>query len=185
MNIYIKPKDDRWGVRFDKHPDLINAIRSVPGRHWHMDKLFWSIPSTEVSQQALLRALYQTGLFNEPEERETVVVPTVPVPMDPLVKITEALKAHHYSERTVKTYTEWLKRYLEFKKTHVKIDNFQEDLNRFATHLAVKGHVSPSTQNQAIAAVLFYLKHVVGVDPHEFTDIVRVVRTGGPWCQSP
>lgn len=38
------------------------------------------------------------------------------------------------------------------------------EVERFLTHLAVEGHVSASTQNQARCALLFLYKEVLGVE---------------------
>ena len=39
------------------------------------------------------------------------------------------------------------------------------EINAFLTHLAVEEQVSASTQNQALAALLFFYKRVLNVDP--------------------
>ena len=47
-----------------------------------------------------------------------------------------------------------------------------EEVNAFLTHLAVDGQVSPSTQNQALAALLFLYRELLGRD----LDLEGVVR---------
>lgn len=39
----------------------------------------------------------------------------------------------------------------------------EPEINAFLTHLAVKEKVSASTQNQALSALLFLYRHVIGV----------------------
>ncbi len=51
------------------------------------------------------------------------------------------------------------------------------EITQFLTALAVDQHVSASTQNQALAAVLFLYQHVLGCDPGWLDDIVRTKRT--------
>jgi integron integrase len=50
------------------------------------------------------------------------------------------------------------------------------EITRFLTALAVERRVSASTQNQALAALLFLYQQVLGQDPGWLTDIVRARR---------
>ena len=49
----------------------------------------------------------------------------------------------------------------------------QKQINEFLTKLAVKEHVSSSTQNQALAALLFYFRHVRHEDTDNLKDVIR------------
>jgi hypothetical protein len=53
------------------------------------------------------------------------------------------------------------------------------EINAFLTDLAVNGHVSASTQDQAFSAVLFLYKTVLEVDPGRIAGVVRAVRPSG------
>ena len=44
------------------------------------------------------------------------------------------------------------------------------------THLAVEKHVSASTQNQALSALLFLYRHVIGREVGELGEVVRARR---------
>jgi integron integrase len=50
------------------------------------------------------------------------------------------------------------------------------EVNEFLTHLAVDGHVSASTQNQALCALLFLCRHVVGKELGDLGCVVRARR---------
>jgi site-specific recombinase XerD len=53
------------------------------------------------------------------------------------------------------------RRFLMFHNgTHLR-EMAELDVNRFLTHLAVGANVAASTQNQALAAVLFLYEHVL------------------------
>ena len=47
------------------------------------------------------------------------------------------------------------------------------EITAFLTHLAVEEHVSASTQNQALAALLFLYRRVLNVDPGDLEGVVR------------
>jgi integron integrase len=53
----------------------------------------------------------------------------------------------------------------------------ETEINAFLTHLAVKEKVSASTQNQALSALLFLYRHVIG---HEVGDLGDVIRARKP-----
>ena len=53
----------------------------------------------------------------------------------------------------------------------------EPEINAFLTHLAVKEKVSASTQNQALSALLFLYRHVIG---RELGDLGEVIRARKP-----
>lgn len=79
-----------------------------------------------------------------------------------LDQVRGKIRLKHYSIRTEQAYTDWIKRYiLHFNKRHPK-DLGANEVEQFLTYLAVQGHVSHSTQNQAKSALLFLYKEVLG-----------------------
>lgn len=75
---------------------------------------------------------------------------------DELIKTKELLRLRHYSEKTVEAYGKWVRCFLK-KYPGKKSDN-PKNINNFLTDLAVRCKVSASTQNQALAALLFYFR---------------------------
>jgi integron integrase len=72
-----------------------------------------------------------------------------------LVQVRNNIRARNYALQTEKAYVNWIKRYIHFNKLKHPIDLGHVEVNNFLTHLAVDKHVSPSTQNQALSALLF------------------------------
>ena len=69
-----------------------------------------------------------------------------------LDQVRNRLRVKHYSIRTEQAYVDWIKRFIWFQgKRHPK-DMGAQEVEAFLTHLAVKGRVSASTQNQAFNA---------------------------------
>jgi integron integrase len=88
-----------------------------------------------------------------------------------------ALRARHYSRRTEETYLGWMKRFILFHNKRHPSAMGADEVNAFLTSLALDGHVSAATQNQALSAILF-LYRVVLDDPLPWIDdIVRAKRT--------
>ncbi|MDH4071206.1 MAG: integron integrase, partial [Ignavibacteria bacterium] len=87
----------------------------------------------------------------------------------------EALRARHYSKRTEQAYCHWVRRFIYHHGVRHPSEMAEPEINAFLTHLAVEARVSASTQNQALAAVLFLYRHVIGRDVGEL-DVVRARR---------
>jgi integron integrase len=85
----------------------------------------------------------------------------------------QALRTRHYSPRTEETYSMWVRRYIRHHKMRHPRDMGEAEINEFLTHLAVVGKVSASTQNQALAALLFLYRHVLEVDVGDLGNVVR------------
>ena len=94
-----------------------------------------------------------------------------------LDRLREALRARHYSRRTEQTYCLWVKRFIFFHNVRHPAEMAEPEINTFLTHLAVKEKVSASTQNQALSALLFLYRHVLG---REIGDLGEVIRARKP-----
>lgn len=76
----------------------------------------------------------------------------------------EELQVRHYARRTVVTYEQWLRRFLRFHQLRHPREMGSAEVNAFLNHLAVDLQVSPSTQNQALAALLFLYRDLLKRD---------------------
>jgi len=95
-----------------------------------------------------------------------------PPPKKLLVRMRDALRLKHYSIRTEEAYVNWARRYILFhNKRHPK-DMGGPEIAAFLTHLAVDRRVAASTQNQALCALLFLYREVLGIEV-ELIDAVR------------
>lgn len=95
-----------------------------------------------------------------------------PRPPGLIQRFREELQARHYARRTVKTYELWLRRFLRFHNLRHPRDMGSVEVNAFLTHLAVDLKVSASTQNQALSALLFLYRELLGIDL-ELEGVVR------------
>jgi integron integrase len=93
-----------------------------------------------------------------------------------LDQVRHACRVRHFSLRTEDSYVQWCKRFILFHhKRHPK-EMAEPEVNTFLTHLAVEGHVAASTQNQALAALLFLYEHVLGQPLDRLEGVVRAKR---------
>jgi integron integrase len=90
-----------------------------------------------------------------------------------LDQVRDRIHTLHYSIRTEQSYIAWIKRFIFFNnKKHPK-EMGKPEIEAFLTHLAVKRHVSASTQNQALNAILFLYRQVLNIDLPWLEDITR------------
>ena len=79
-----------------------------------------------------------------------------------LDQVRDAIRRRHYSDRTAQSYVHWVKRFILFSdKRHPK-DMGAQEVSAFLSHLARDRDVAAATQNQALAALLFLYKEVLG-----------------------
>ena len=88
-----------------------------------------------------------------------------------LDQVRDATRMRHMSPRTEEAYVHWISGYVFFHhKRH------PAEITQFLTALAVERRVSASTQNQALAALLFLYREVFGRDPGWLEGLVRAKR---------
>lgn len=84
-------------------------------------------------------------------------------------KLVERLRVGHYQWRTETSYREWARRFCAWLGTRTLEESGDEDIKRFLTELAVKQRLSASTQRQALNAVVYLFREVVGREPGDFS----------------
>lgn len=102
--------------------------------------------------------------------------PSVPAskPVSPYrAKCLELLEAKHYSPRTRDAYISWLERFFRYHRALRPEALNEGHINSFLTALAVDIEVSSSTQNQALAAILFFYRYVLERDIASLGDVIR------------
>jgi integron integrase len=92
-------------------------------------------------------------------------------------RVRMAVRTRHYSRRTEEAYLAWTKRYVLFHRKRHPAAMGAEEVNAFLSHLAVEGHVSTSTQAQALSALVFLYRHVLEDPLPWIDDIVRARRS--------
>ena len=90
--------------------------------------------------------------------------------------MVEALRTRHYSRRTEEAYLHWSSRFIRFHNGKHPRELAEPEVNRFLTHLAVEQNVAASTQNQALAALLFLYGHVLEKPLNRVEGVVRARR---------
>jgi integron integrase len=93
-----------------------------------------------------------------------------------LDQVRDAIRVRHYSYRTEQAYIHWIKRFILFhRKTHPQ-QMGEVEVAQFLTDLAVVRKVSAGTQNQALNALVFLYKAVIGRPLANIQGVVRAKR---------
>jgi integron integrase len=107
----------------------------------------------------------------EPVEKSAATPPKL------LDQVRDRLRLKHYSLRTEQAYVGWIRRYIIFHGKRHPAEMGKPELESFLTSLAVQRNVSASTQTQALSALLFLYKDVLGL---EFPWLDEVTRAKKP-----
>ena len=80
-----------------------------------------------------------------------------------LERVRARARSRHYSPRTEQAYVDWVRRFVYFHGRRNPSTMGEREVAAFLTHLATEKRVGASTQNQALCALLFLYRHVLGV----------------------
>jgi len=90
--------------------------------------------------------------------------------------LRERLALRHASPRTVEAYESWVRRFIRHHKGRHPRTLGEAEVTAFLTHLAVERRVAASTQNQALAAILYLYQEVLDTPVGWLDAIVRAKR---------
>lgn len=102
-------------------------------------------------------------------------LPTTPKPKL-LDQVREAIRMRHYSPKTEESYVHWIKRFIFFHNKRHPAEMGEKEIAQFLSSLASQLHVSASTQNQALNAILFLYREVLRKEIGYIDGVVRAKR---------
>jgi len=102
--ITLRPGENgRLVVLFAYAAELIEKIKTVPGRRWHASEKHWSVPDDPATRERL------AVLFAEPN------APALPADASFLDKVRAAIRIRHLSPCTEEAYVGWTDVSLKFR----------------------------------------------------------------------
>ena len=187
--IEIKPGEaGRLIVLVPYSPERVGKIKTVIGRRWHPKEKHWTVPQAKGTLAHLLALFAGEPVEVEPSLRpantladrqpshEPASDHAVATNLKLLDQVRQAIRTRHYSYRTEEAYVGWIRRFLMFHDQRDPAEIGAVEVSRFLTSLAVDRRVASSTQNQALASILFLYKDVLDKDPGWLDDVVRAKR---------
>jgi integron integrase len=91
-----------------------------------------------------------------------------------LDSLRQAVRVRHYSIRTEEAYLRWAREYILFFDKRHPAELGAKEISSFLSHLATQRKVAASTQNQALSALLFLYREVLGSPVEWVEDVERV-----------
>ena len=100
-------------------------------------------------------------------------------PLPAVEQLRQRIRTRHYSYRTECSYADWGRRFFAYvserqQAPHPRVD--ADNVRDYLTYLAVRQRVSASTQNQALCAILFLCREVLGVNVDGLSVTARAKR---------
>ncbi|MDF2377453.1 MAG: integron integrase [Verrucomicrobiales bacterium] len=110
-----------------------------------------------------------------------------------IAKLKRVMRSDGKAMRTEESYTDWIVQWMRFRAWHhsgkgaeraaevcslpslplASVEEIHADCCSFLEHLAVERAVSKSTQNQALNALVYFLRHVLEIDPSKMGEFTR------------
>ena len=81
-----------------------------------------------------------------------------------LDEVRRKLRVKHYSLRTEQAYVAWIRRFIVANGKRHPREMGAAEVEAFLSSLAVEGNVAAATQNQALSALLYLYREVLGVE---------------------
>jgi integron integrase len=116
---------------------------------------------------------FRSESFGPLSSTRSVSLTSSPPKIKLLDQVREAIRMRHYSYMTEKAYVGWIKRFIFFHNKRHPAEMGDAEIGRFLSSLATDSHVSASTQNQALNALLFLYRGVLGKDIGYIGGVVR------------
>jgi integron integrase len=92
------------------------------------------------------------------DERKTPAKPRL------LTQVRERIRLHHFALSTEKVYVHWIRFFIRFHGLRHPETMGRVEVEEFLTHLASERNVAASTHRQALSALLFLYREVLGID---------------------
>lgn len=90
--------------------------------------------------------------------------------------VRNALRRVHYSARTEEAYVHWIREFVRFHERRHPREMGGEEVTRFLNHLAIERQVAANSQNQALCAIVFLYRRVLGMAMPELFGLLRARR---------
>src|SRR3990172_4627668 len=119
----------------------------------------------------------QAPIYRGDTARVAAINPTPTSPKPKMLdQVRQAIRTRHYSPRTEETYVHWIKRFIFFHNKRHPAEMAEKEIAQFLSSLASDSHVSASTQNQALNAILFLYREVLRKDIGYVDGVIRAKR---------
>lgn len=93
-----------------------------------------------------------------------------------LKKIRESMMLQRKSRKTIKVYLAWATKFIAFLQSQPAGRSREDNVIAFLTRLAVKDHVSASTQKQALCSIIYLYRRALRIELGDISEFTRASR---------
>lgn len=153
---------------------LVRKLQALGGGSYDRVLKCWLFPDTQEKRDALCALVRTVADQGTPESGHAQASAGRTLEVHRLLEAyRKILVARHYSPRTVDAYHKWLTRFFDFHRTIAPGRLDETHVNSYVTHIATSDGISASTQNQALAAILFYMRFMLSRPVTELGSVIR------------
>jgi hypothetical protein len=106
--------------------------------------------------------------------------PKMHAPRMLLEVVRESVRLRHLSYTTEKHYIHWIRRFIRFHGRRQPKEMGEPEIVAFLSDLAIQRDCAPGTQNQALNAIVFLFRNVLGRDSGELKNVQWAVPLPSP-----
>lgn len=143
-------------LSFDYDEEIINKIKTIPGRKWYADIKKWVLPDNKNTIDKIRKLFSHFEFIDCREQTASVYKPNEDIRIE---KLDRELKLRGFSKKTVKSYIGHIRRFLEHNRNE-EYPLKKELIEKYLLDLLETKNVSHSYVNQAVSAIKFTLKNV-------------------------
>ena len=174
-------------IHFEYNMQLLEIIKSIPGRRWNKDSKYWYIHQRHFNLEVFinkldrhafvdysaLKAFYKGIYTHTPDDNPTAERDEHIKRFEESANRTKAklpseylekLIRRRYSQNTIKTYVTYMRSFMVAFKDRELDSITTKEINDYILNLIRTKGISPSQQNQRINAIKFYYEKVAGQD---------------------
>jgi integrase len=137
----------------------------------------WQTDQAADSLSILIGSIFGQGWARTVRSPSPPPPPDIPIPTgdDPVDRLRYVIRCRNYSARTEKSYAFWVSRFLSFCR-ECGVEPGTDTVRAFLERLVISGNMTASTQSQALNALAFHFKNVLGESFGELGDFRKSKR---------
>lgn len=147
--------------------EYLTFAEKLPDNHASVSRDYQPVDIDSIKQGLLDRSEQSSGLFKQVFEKHSAHIQN----------FIKEIRVKNYSIRTEQSYLGWIMRFIAFNKMKDPNGLGETDIAAYLEHLVINRKVSSSTQKQALNALVFFYKQVLGA---ELSDNILFSRSRKP-----
>ncbi len=162
VTIQVKSIMDKscFEIRFKYSQEYVEKIRLIPGRIWHSQDKYWTIPFCSEAVLKFYQVFKDEDFVLDKATKNALARFGIPIQFkrehaNMGMRYEEELKLNGYSAKTIKTYLTHLYLFFQFVQKEAN-DITNDDIRRYLVFLLDDQKKSHTFVNQAVSAIKFF-----------------------------